>query len=155
MVALATLVAAAGVRSFVAERLEAQQAENKQLEGALRSLRRETAEADALRDVIADFLSRSQVSKVLAEESSPAAEAFAELSRLPREIVLTHAQANGMQLVATGVARSEAAARQMIEQLGATRIITNPRIAKIDPAPAHDPYGPGARVFQLEADLRH
>ena len=152
---LATLVAAAAVRSFITGRVEAQQAENRQLEAALRPLRRDTAEADALRDVIADYLSRSQVSKVLAEESSPAAEAFAELARLPRDIVLTHAQANGMQLVATGVARTEAAARQMIEQLGATRFITNPRIAKIDPAPAHDPYGAGARVFQLEADLRH
>jgi len=143
------------VRSFVAERLEAQQAENKQLEGALRSLRRETAEADALRELIGDYLARSQVTKAMQEESAPAAEAFAELSRLGGDIVLTQAQANGMQLVATGVARSEAATRQMIEQLGAARFITNPRIAKIDPAPAHDPYGPGARVFQLEADLRH
>lgn len=154
-VALATLVGAFGVRTFVAQRVEAQQAENKQLEAALRPLRRETAEVDALRDMIADYFARSQVAKVLAEESSPAAEAFAELSRLPREIVLTHAQANGMQLVATGVARTEAATRQMLEQLGAMRYIMNPRIAKIDPAPAHDPYGPDARVFQLEADLRH
>ena len=60
-----------------------------------------------------------------------------------------------MQLVVGGVARTEAAARQMLEQLGKARFITNPRIAKIDPAPAHDPYGPAARVFQLEADLRH
>jgi Tfp pilus assembly protein PilN len=140
---------------FVVERLEAQQAENKQLEGALRPLRRETAEADALRDVITDYLSRSQVSKVLAGESSPAAEAFAELSRLPADIVLTHAQANGMHVIASGVARSDASARKMIEQLGAMRFIANPRIAKIDPAPTQDPFGAQARVFQLEADLRH
>ena len=154
-VLVATLVAAGAIHFHVTQRIEAQQAENHELEATLRSLRRETADADALRSRIADYLARSQVTKVLAEESSPAAEAFAELSRLPADIVLRHAQANGMQLVASGVARSDAAAQRMIEQLGAMRFISNPRIAKIDPAPAHDPYGPGARVFQLEADLRH
>ena len=89
------------------------------------------------------------------EYSSPAAEVFAELSRLPNDIVLTRAAASEMQLVATGVARSEAAARKMVEQLGASRFITNPRIAKIDPAPASDPFGAEARTFQLEADLKH
>ena len=89
------------------------------------------------------------------EVSSPAAEAFAELSRLPNDIVLTRAQANELQLVATGVARTEAAAQKMIAQLRASRFITNPRIAKIDPAPPHDPFGAEARTFQLEADLKH
>jgi Tfp pilus assembly protein PilN len=113
-VVVATLVAAGIVRQFIAHRVGAQQAENQQLEAALRPLRRETAEVDALRDMIADYLSRSQVSKVLAETSSPAAEAFAELSRLPRDIVLTHAQAIDMRLVATGVAGNDAAARRML-----------------------------------------
>jgi len=152
---LATLVAAAGVRSFVTQRIEAQEAENKQLEGALRGLRRETAEADALRELIADYLARSQVTRVMQEESAPAAEAFAELSRLGGDIVLTQAQVNGMHLVANGVARTEGAAQEMVRQLGSMRFFLNPRIAKIDPAPAHDPYGPGARVFTVEADLRH
>ena len=144
-----------GVRSFVAHRVEAQNAENRQLEAALRPLRRETAEVDALKDAIAEYIARNQVAKVLAESSSPAAEAFAELSRLPRDIVLTEARIDAMHLVAAGVARSDTAARQMVEQLGAARFFVNPRIAQIDPAPAGDPYGPGARAFRLEADLRH
>jgi len=151
---LATFVAAAGVRSLITHRIDAQREENRQLAAALKALRRETAEADALHDLIADYLSRSQIAKVMREESSPAAEAFAELSRLPGDIVLHRAQANGLQLVASGVARSEAAARKMVEQLGAMRFITNPRIARIDPAPG-DPFGAEARAFQLEADLRH
>ena len=122
---------------------------------ALRPLRRETAEVDALKDLIAEYLVRSQVAKVLAEGSSPAAETFAELSRLSRDIVLTDARIDAMHLVAAGVARSEAAARQMVEQLGAARYIVNPRLAQIDPAPTGDPYGAGARAFRLEADLRH
>jgi len=142
------------VRSLITHRIEAQREENRQLAAALKDLRRETAEADALHDLIADYFSRSQVAKVMREESTPAAEAFAELSRLPRDIVLTRAQANGMQLVASGVARSEADARRMVEQLGAMRFIANPRIARIDPAPG-DPFGAEARAFQLEADLRH
>jgi Tfp pilus assembly protein PilN len=152
---LATVVAAFGVRFFVTQRINAQQEENQQLETALKALRRETAEVDTLHDLIADFLLRTQIAKAVREDSSPAAEAFAELSRLPNDIVLTRAQAKGMQLVASGVARSETAARKMVEQLNAMRFITNPRIAKIDPAPAHDPFGAEARVFQLEADLRH
>ncbi len=135
---VATLVAAGAIRFHVTQRIEARQAENRELELALRSLR-----------------GRSQVAKVLAEESTPAAEAFAELSRLPADIVLTDAEAIGMRLVANGVARSDAATHRMIEQLGATRLISNPRIAKIDPAPAHDPFGAEARVFRLEAELRH
>ena len=59
-----------------------------------------------------------------------------------------------MQLVASGVARSEAAARKMVEQLGAMRFIANPRLSRIDPAPG-DPLGAEARAFQLEAELRH
>lgn len=153
-VVVATVIAAFGTRAFVHQRITAQQEENQQLETALKVLRRETAEADALHDVIGDFLARSQVAKALREDSSPAAEAFAELSRLPNDIVLTRASANGMQLAAIGVARSEAAARKMVGQLAGMRFITNPRIAKIDPAPAGDPFGPEARVFQLEADLR-
>lgn len=105
--------------------------------------------------MIADYLARNQVTKVLSESSSPAAEAFAELSRLTRDIVLTEARIDTMHLVATGVARSDAAAHQMVEQLGAARYILHPRIAQIDAAPAGDPYGPGARAFRLEADLRH
>ena len=118
-------------------------------------MRRETAEVDALKDVVAGYLARHQVTKVLSESSSPAAEAFAELSRLPRDIVLTEARADAMHLVAAGVARSDAAVRQMVEQLGAARFIVNPRVAQTDPAPAGDPYGPAARMFRLEADLRH
>jgi Tfp pilus assembly protein PilO len=114
------------VRSLITHRIDAQREENRQLGAALKDLRRETADADALHDLIADYLSRSQIAKVMREESSPAAEAFAELSRLPRDIVLTRAQANGMQLVASGVARSEADARRMVEQLGAMRFIANP-----------------------------
>ena len=122
---------------------------------ALRPLRRETAEVDALKSAIADFMARSQVTKVLSESSSPAAEAFAELSRLPRDIVLNEARIDQMHIVAAGIARSEATARQMVEQLGKARFIVNPRIAQIDPAPAGDPYGPDARAFRLEADLRY
>jgi Tfp pilus assembly protein PilN len=140
----------------VTQRIDAQQLENQRFEQlALRIMRRETAEVDAHRDLVSDYLSRSQVAKVLAEDSSPAAEAFADLSRLPADIVLTHAQVDGMHVTATGVARSEASARKMIEQLGAMRFIANPRIARIDPAPAQDPFGAQARVFRLEADLRH
>ena len=140
----------------MAQRIDAQQLENQVFEKlALRIMRRETAEVDSHRDRVAEYLSRSQVAKALAEDSSPAAEAFAELSRLPADIVLTHAQVSAMHVSASGVARSDASARKMIEQLGAMRFITNPRIAKIDPAPAQDPFGAQARVFQLEADLRH
>ena len=121
----------------------------------MRPLRRETAEVDTLKALIAEYLARSQVAKGLAESSSPAAEAFAELSRLSRDIVLTDARIDAMHLVATGVARSEAAAREMVEHLGTARFIVNPRIAQIDPAPAGDPYGASARAFRLEADLRH
>ena len=121
---------------------------------ALRPLRRETVEVDALKSVIAGFIARHQVAKVLSESSSPAAEAFAELSRLPRDIVLNEARIDGMHLVAAGVARNEASARQMVDQLGAAHFFVNPRIAQIDPSPLGDPYGPGARAFRLEADLR-
>ena len=152
---LPTLVAATGVRSLVTQRIQAQNAENRQLEVALRPLRRETAEVDALTGVIADFLARSQVTKVLAESSSPAAEAFAELSRLSGDIVLNEARVDQMHIVAAGIARSDAAARQMVEQLAAAQFFVNPRIARTDPAPAGDPYGPAARAFRLEADLRH
>ena len=154
-VALATLFVATGVRSFIQQRIEAQQTENRQLEATLRPLRRETAEVDAMKHQIVELLARGQVTRALSEESPPAAEAFAELSRLPRDLVLTHAEVNGMHLVAAGVARSEAAARQLLEQLGSAQFIINPRIAKIDPAPASDPFGTGAQVFRLEADLRH
>lgn len=152
---LATVVVAFGARYFVMQRVEAQRGENQQLEAALKTLRRETAEIDALHDLVADFLARGEVAKALRDVSSPAAEAFAELSRLPGDIVLARAQATETHLVAMGVARSEAAARKMVEQLGAAHYIANPRLAKIDAAPPQDPFGPEARTFQLEADLRH
>lgn len=152
---VATLFAAGIVRQFIDHRVGAQQAENAALETALTPLRRETREVDALVKGLRDFLERNQIIKVLAEESSPAAEALAELSRLPSDIVLTHVQADGLQIVVEGIARSDAAAKRMVEQLGTMKFIAHPRIASTQTAPAGDPFGLQAQVFKIQAELRH
>jgi Tfp pilus assembly protein PilN len=152
---VATLFAAGIVRQFIDHRIDAQQAENTALESALAPLRRETGEVDALVKMLRDFLERNQVIKVLAEESSPAAEALAELSRLPGDIVLTDVQADGLQIVVEGIARSDAAAKRMVEQLGTMKFIAHPRIASTQAAPAGDPFGSQAQVFKVQAELRH
>ncbi len=139
----------------MSQRIESEQAANFKIEEALKQLRKETADVDALRGGMAVLLARKQVAEVLSEGSSPAAEAFAELSRLPADIVLSVAHANEMHLSATGIAGSDAAAQAMLKQLGTMHFITNPRLAKIDPAAGSNPFGTEARVFQLEADLRH
>jgi len=152
---IATLVAAGIVRQFIHHRVDAQQAENTALESALSPLRRETREVDGLVKGLRDFLERNQIIKVLAEESSPAAEALAELSRLPGDILLTHVQADGLQIVVEGIARNDAAAKRMVEQLGAMKFITHPRIASTQAAPGGDPFGSQAQVFKVQAELRH
>lgn len=118
-------------------------------------MRKETAEVDVLHGFLRDYLARRSITHVMAEGSSPSAEAFAELSRLPADVVLTRAETKDMHLIVVGIARSDDAVRKMTEQLAGTRFILNPRIARIDPAPANDRFGAGARAFQLEADLRH
>lgn len=152
---VATLFAAGIVRLFIDNRVDAQGAENAALEVALTPLRRETREVDAVVKGLRDFLERNQIIKVLAEESSPAAEALAELSRLPGDIVLTHVQADGLQIVVEGIARNDAAAKRMVEQLGAMKFIAHPRIASTQAAPSGDPFGSQAQVFKLQAELRH
>ena len=142
------------MRSFVSQQVEAQEVENRELEVALRSLRKETADVDVLHGFLRDCLARRQVARVLAEGSSPSAEAFAELSRLAADIALTRAETREMQLIVAGIARSDDAVRKMAEQLGKTRFILNPRIASDGPAPAHERFGAGARAFRLEADVR-
>jgi Tfp pilus assembly protein PilN len=154
-VVVATLLAAGIVRQFIDHRVDAQLAENAVLETALMPLRRETREVDALFKGVRDVLERNQIIKVLAEDSSPAAEALAELSRLPGDIVLTHVEADGLQIVVEGIARSDAAAKRMVEQLGTMKFIAHPRIASTQAAPSGDPFGAQAQVFKLQAELRH
>jgi len=152
---VATLIAAGIVRLFIDSRVDAQAAENAALELALTPLRRETREVDFLVKGLRDFLERNQIIQVFTEESSPAAEALAELSRLPGDIVLTHVQADGLQIIVEGIARNDAAAKRMLEQLGAMKFIAHPRIASTQAAPGDDPFGSQAQVFKVQAELRH
>ena len=104
--AAALVVAAFAGRAFVLQRADAQLAENELLLAALAPLREETRERDLMREEIGDLLARKQIAETLDRHSSPAAEALAELSRLPRDIVLTRVEIDGMRLAATGSSRA-------------------------------------------------
>ena len=151
---LAIVLAAFAARLLISQRIQAQQAENESLTRAIEALGKVAALGDALHELIADLLARKQIIENLETRSSPAAEALADLSRLPDTIVLARVQIEGLRLEATGVARGDGAAEDMIDRLGKMRFIRNPRVARLDAPLAHPGFGPGSRAFVAEMDLR-
>ncbi|MSQ63392.1 MAG: hypothetical protein EXR33_06090 [Betaproteobacteria bacterium] len=76
----------------------------------------------------------------------PAAEALAELSRLPKELVLRAASVEANRLTAIGEAASEADIARLLPALEQSRFIAKARVTKTAPAD-------GKHAFRLEAEI--
>ena len=83
--------------------------------------------------MLEDFLARKQIIETIAPAAAPAAEALAELSQLPRAIVLKELNLERLHLVATSVVRREEDVQAMMAKLGASRLFGNPRVRTRDP----------------------
>jgi Tfp pilus assembly protein PilN len=151
--AIAIVIAAFVARMVVEQRTAKWSDENERLASAVAPLKTSTQDVDVLHDLIRDFLARKQIIDSMASHSSPAAEVLAELSRLPRTIVLTHVRIDDLRLSAIGNSSGENEVNDMITRLGTSRFIGSPRIRKLD-GPRHRDLGPNAWVFQVEMDLR-
>ena len=132
-IAIASLIVALVARVLITQATARQIAENEHLERALLPLKDKVAEVDPLRSVLEDFLARKQIIETIAPAAAPAAEALAELSQLPRAIVLKELNLERLHLVATSVVRREEDVQAMMAKLGASRLFGNPRVRTRDP----------------------
>ncbi len=144
-IALASVLVALAARVLITQATTRQLAENERLERALSPLRDKVGEVDPLRGVLEDFLARKQIIETIAPAAAPAAEALAELSQLPRSVVLKELNLERLHLVATSSARREEDLQAMLARLGATRLFNNPRVRTRDPKTG---------VTEVEMDLK-
>jgi len=131
-IAIASLIVALVARLLITQATERQMVENERLEGALSPLKSKVTEVDPLRGLLEDFLARKQIIETIAPAAAPAAEALAELSQLPRTIVLKELQLERLHLVATSVVRRDEDLQAIMAKLGASRLFTNPRVRARD-----------------------
>jgi Tfp pilus assembly protein PilN len=132
-IAIATLLVALVARVLITQATTQQLAENDRLERALAPLRDKVGEVDPLRGVLEDFLARKQIIETIAPAAAPAAEALAELSQLPRSVVLKELNLERLHLVATSVVRRDEDLQAVIAKLGTSRLLGNPRVRTRDP----------------------
>jgi Tfp pilus assembly protein PilN len=132
-IAIATLLVAFAARVLITQATARQVAENERLERALGPLKDQVVEVDPLRDLIQDFLARKQIVETIRPAAAPAAEALAELSQLPRSIVLKEVQLERMHLVATSTVRRDEDLQAVLAKLSTSRLFGNPRVRTRDP----------------------
>jgi Tfp pilus assembly protein PilN len=144
-IAIASVIVALVARVLITQATTRQVAENDRLERALAPLLDKVGEVDPLRSVLEDFLARKQIIETIAPAAAPAAEALAELSQLPRSIVLKELNLERLHLVATSTARREEDVQAMMAKLGASRFFTNPHVRTRDPKTG---------VTEVEMDLK-
>lgn len=132
-IAIASVIVALAARVLIAQALTRQVAENERLEQALLPLKDRVIEVDPLRDLVQDYLARKQIVETIRPAAAPAAEALAELSQLPRSIILKEVQLERLHLVATSVVRRDEDLQAMLAKLGTSRLLGNPRVRARDP----------------------
>jgi Tfp pilus assembly protein PilN len=132
-IALASIIVALVARVLIVQATGRQVAENDRLEQVLLPLKDKVIEVDPLRDLVQDYLARKQIVETIRPAAAPAAEALAELSQLPRSIVLKEVQLERLHLVATSVVRRDEDLQAALAKLGTSRLLGNPRVRARDP----------------------
>lgn len=153
LVAGALLLAAAWVQDTVSSEAQTEREINEFIVRSTRKLELEAAEVKDFHANITTFLARQRVIETLGSGAVPAAEALADLTLLPRTVVLESITIQGRDLKVYGVAASKEEAREALSALAASRVIGRLRIgsswARISPGTA----GPPRTAFVAEANL--
>ncbi len=153
LVAGAILLAAAWLQNDVSSEAQIEREINEFIVRSTRSLELEAAEVKDFHGNITTFLARQRVIETLRSGAVPAAEALADLTLLPRTVVLESITIQGRDLRVYGVAASEEEARKAVSALAASRVIGKLRIrsswARFSPGDA----GPPRAAFIAEANL--
>ena len=107
-----------------------------------------------LKRTIEAVIARKNVAEAIESEISPTAEAIAELSRLPRGVILSRIAIDGRRLTALGELGHEASAASILATVVRSSFLNDARVNEARGREAEHGSGPGAgRSFRLQARL--
>ena len=127
VVALAGLLVAILVHTFISNAIENQQARNRFLENEIAGLEKEIAEIKRLRAQIESLLARKQVIESLQTHRGEIVHFFNEMaSQIPEGVYLTKVEQTGQNVLLFGYAQSNARVSMLMRNLDGSPYITNP-----------------------------
>jgi len=138
----------AGWKLVLSDRLERARDINAFVHRENAKLEREVDEVKDLRDHIMAAIVRKTHREAILSRANSVPEALADLSRLPREIVLHRVVVKGRKLMAWGEAASEADLARVVPALQGARYA-----GKFALSPGDGVAGVPARGFRLEAEI--
>ena len=145
--ALFAIASLAIARWWLGERLSHEREVNAFVQRETVKLRRDVEEVLPLREHVALILERHEIRRTIIAGRPLVAEAVADLSRLPRGIVLDRVVVREGRLNAFGTAASEAALAGAQSAMAASPFLLEAKLAPLDAAAG------AARRFRLEAGI--
>lgn len=154
LVAAAAALAVQGY--YLSDAVKIVEKQNAWIRDEIHRAERETAPLsnERLKDTIAAVLERKKIVETIESAFVPSAEAIAELSRLPRGVILTRIEIDGRRLIALGELDREATAASIPAALAQSSFLIDARVTDVQRLEAAHGAAPSAgHSFRLEAGL--